>query len=341
MQRATEDEIHRLAAQLTSALTSLRQRAGATVERIGRQKMPTGRSGQYRQPLLELGQLEGSLDAQAREFQQILTKVARSLEGTVGVKNVPRSEVAMCCMGLEEWAAHGDLMPRRDVLARRIGMSIETIIDWENETVIPALADRLARALREPVMNEDRGYVWRGNEFTSYYDENGWLSIIDYSATAKATRDGIRIVTKTLVYLGDCVRNTVEVDGPIKRGRLIDVQFDGVQNWAIPIELPRELKKGESHPLGFRLRYNLTAPSKPLVFTSAEEQRVEEEVFRLQFHPSKIPASIWCFNNVKAGLFSTGPENGQPLEVDTSGYVEHALCEPVERGNISGISWRF
>ncbi len=341
MQKSTEVEIHLLAAQLASALTSLRQRSGATVERIGRQKLPTGKTGQYRQRLLDLARLKGSDDSQAREFQHLLTKAAQNLEGFVGIKKVPRPEVAMCCMGLDDWGNYGDLIPRRDELARRIGVSIETVIDWENDTVIPALANKLALALRVQMKGESRGYDWNHDRWTVYFDNRGWISVADFSPTVIATRDGIQKVAYNLSYLGDCVRDTLQVDKHVKRCRLVDVQFDGFQDWAIIFELPHPLSRGQSHSFEFRVTYRIAAPSKPAVFIIAREQRVESQLFHLQFHPDRLPENIWCFNNEMPGSFPSGPTSGKGLEVDTTGFVEHGLCEAIEVSRTSGISWRF
>jgi len=340
MQSATAIDIRTLAAQLTTVLSRLRQRDGATQDRIKRLRVPGGDSRRYDQTLLDLVRLPGSLNEQAQGLHSFILKTSRNLEGTVGQRKVARRDVALCCLGLDAWTGYGDLMTRRTALAAQCRVSSRVVRDWEDQVVIPALAHNLALALREPVKNEDRGYKWISDIKTAYFDNHGWISAVEHASTVMATRDGIQKIAVNVLYLGDCTKDTMRVRRA-KRCKVVDVQFDGIQRWVILVELPRVLSHNDSHTYELGLAYNISSSSKPAVFISALEQRIDEHVFQLQFHPDKTPEVIWCFNNAKAGSLPSEPKGGRILNVDASGYLEHGLCEPVEIGGTSGIAWRF
>ncbi len=108
--------------------------------------------------------------------------------------------------------------------------------------------------------------------------------------------------------------------------------------WAVDITLPRVLGSGELISMEYVTLLHSTEPVPPQ-FSYAANQRVENILLRVDFHPGRLPSRVWWTewedyrNPPNAILYQ------EPMQLDAEYAVEQHL-DVLERA-VCGFSWEF
>jgi hypothetical protein len=114
-------------------------------------------------------------------------------------------------------------------------------------------------------------------------------------------------------------------------------QFSG-SNWAVDLTLPRTLNAGDSAALEYVTRFQYKEVVEPCVRRVAH-QRIENLSMRVEFHPERLPRSVWWAEWQDYRPPNDAIVSREPVELDAEYAVERRL-DILERA-VAGFMWKF
>jgi hypothetical protein len=108
--------------------------------------------------------------------------------------------------------------------------------------------------------------------------------------------------------------------------------------WAVDVALSRTLSRGDEHSLEFMSTFHYAHPVEPC-FRSVAHERLENVAFRVQFHPDKLPQTVWWTEWQDYREPDAVVIHRQPVALDAEHVAYHRI--DVLDQAVAGFSWQF